>query len=219
MARAFRREGAHLVAHLDEIERSIVGELLGDVAALLDDGAAPQAGTGGGTGGGTDDDAVLRDLAADLAGPQAPGAPTDPALHPLLPDAAPDDPQVQSEFRRFTEAGLRRTKRRHLRLAAGSLQGAPGPLRLDDDQAQAWMRALTDVRLVLGERLQLRTDADAEALEDELDHLAAGDVRSQQAALYDFLTWLQETLAGALLAEMDPAGREGADDHGPGEGA
>ena len=63
------------------------------------------------------------------------------------------------------------------------------------------MVALTDVRLVLGERLGLRTDEDAEALapsgSTEADAGRPG--RGYWRRYYDFLTWLQESLTQALM--------------------
>lgn len=72
-------------------------------------------------------------------------------------------------------------------------------VRLDEEQAQAVAIALTDVRLVVGERLGLRTDADADRLEGAL---ASGSLDGEGAwlvAVYDFLTWLQESLTMAML--------------------
>ena len=62
------------------------------------------------------------------------------------------------------------------------------------------MVALTDVRLVLGERLGLRRTTTLELLEEQAR--AAGRGRPGRLCLapyYDFLTWLQETLAQALM--------------------
>jgi Domain of unknown function (DUF2017). len=70
-------------------------------------------------------------------------------------------------------------------------------VRLDDGTLAAWLTALTDVRLVLGERLGLRSDADAEELQAALDDADDSDPRAWLAAVYDFLTWLQETLVHA----------------------
>ena len=58
--------------------------------------------------------------------------------------------------------------------------------------------ALTDVRLVLGERLGLRTDEDLDELEAQVASLDDDDPAVYALAVYDFLTWLQETLAHAL---------------------
>ena len=72
-------------------------------------------------------------------------------------------------------------------------------MRLDESTARAFVTALTDVRLVLGERLQLRTDEDLDLVEDLAASLDPEDPLVHVLALYDFLTWLQETLATALL--------------------
>ena len=60
--------------------------------------------------------------------------------------------------------------------------------------------ALTDVRLLLGERLGLRTDEDAEALAVRLEQGDDDDPATVLAAYYDFMTWLQESLTQALMA-------------------
>ena len=105
-----------------------------------------------------------------------------------------------------------------IRAAVAALeQAAPPKLSLDAGAARALSMALTDVRLILGERLGLRTDEDAERLHAELAaalerEAAASDggpsdsaegaddpVLLQQMAYYDFLTWLQESLSLGLL--------------------
>ena len=59
--------------------------------------------------------------------------------------------------------------------------------------------ALTDVRLVLGERMGLRTDDDVAVLEAVAEDLDPDDPLGYALAVYDFLTWLQETLSSAML--------------------
>ena len=61
--------------------------------------------------------------------------------------------------------------------------------------------ALTDVRLVMGERLGLRTDDDAERLERVADELPEDDPAAFAVMLYDFLTWLQESLSRTLAGD------------------
>ena len=61
------------------------------------------------------------------------------------------------------------------------------------------LAALTDVRLVLGERMGLRTDEDVDVLEAAAQDLDPDDPLAYALAVYDFLTWLQETLASAML--------------------
>lgn len=226
MARGFRRTRHGLRAKLDDQERSVLAHLFVDVYELLDDGAP------------ADPDP----LAAMIGIGTSVDLPDDPALARLLPDAHADDPAASSEFRRYTEQGLRERKRQCLETARLTL-GRSGSLTLDDAEAQAWLVALTDVRLVLAERMGLRTEDDHAVLlrrlgipldeldvddvdeavgaaepaqpaperepasddgrdddgrdEDELDDVG----RAQLAAmlsLYDFLTWLQETLVQAV---------------------
>ena len=54
------------------------------------------------------------------------------------------------------------------------------------------------MRLVLGERLGLQRDDDFELLEEQVSGLPRDDPAVYALAVYDFLTWLQETLAHAL---------------------
>lgn len=131
--------------------------------------------------------------------------PPDPALERLLPTAHRDDPALAAEFRRLTEHGLRERKTANLATAIAALlapdRGRGGDkVRLDQAQAQAMVVALTDVRLLLGERLGLRTDDDADALQDRLEAASEDDPQLYLAAYYDFMTWLQESLTQALMS-------------------
>ena len=69
----------------------------------------------------------------------------------------------------------------------------------DEASARALLTALTDVRLVLGERMGLRTDEDLVALEAAAGGLDPDDPLGYALAVYDFLTWFQEILASAML--------------------
>jgi hypothetical protein len=107
---------------------------------------------------------------------------------------------LAAEFRRLTEYGLRERKATNLVTAISALQDSDGDkVRLDQEQAQAMVVALTDVRLLLGERLGLRTDEDADALQGRLEAASQDDPQLYLAAYYDFLTWLQESLIQALM--------------------
>jgi Domain of unknown function (DUF2017) len=147
VARGFRRTRHGLRARLDAQERGVLAHLFVDVYELLDDGAA------------ADPDP----LAAMIGIGTSVDLPDDPALARLLPDAHADDPEASSEFRRYTERGLRDRKRQCLETARLTL-GRDGALVLDDAEGQAWLVALTDVRLVLAERMGLRTEDDHEIL-------------------------------------------------------
>ena len=195
MARAFKRKGDRFVAHLDDGEREVVVSLLEQTQAFLEPAHREPTGN------------AFDDLVATI-GVSQPGdsvddplAPRDPALERMLPIAHRGDPAMAAEFRRLTEQGLRERKTANLAAAIEALEGADGDkVRMSLEQAQATVVALTDVRLLLGERLGLRTDEDAELLQDRLEAASEDDPELFLAAYYDFMTWLQESLTQALMA-------------------
>ncbi|TWE12205.1 DUF2017 domain-containing protein [Rudaeicoccus suwonensis] len=193
MATAFTRKGSRVSCTMESDERMLVRELLSQTRQLLE----PEGDLTGDP---------VEDLMASIGKRADPAelADRDPALARLLPDGHRDDPEVAAEFRSLTEHGLRQRKSANLSTAIAAIDGQSGGDRLDLDlgQAQALLIALTDVRLALGERLGLRTDRDSEALQDELARAGserASDPRVMTALYYDFLSWLQESLAGVLL--------------------
>jgi hypothetical protein len=192
MATAFRRKGSRIVARLDTGERAIVRELLDQTRQLL----APQGASTGDP---------IEDLLAGLGSGPGPQelADRDPALARLLPDGHRGDPEVAAEYRALTEHGLRQRKVATLSTAIEALDqpAARDKLELDVGQAQALLIGLADVRLALGERLELRSDEDSERLQQELAEAAEEDSQDPRFIMglyYDFLTWMQESLAGAL---------------------
>jgi len=195
VARAFKRKGDRFVAQLDEVEREVVLSLLEQTEEFL----APEHREPTGD--------TFDDLVATLgvsrpadSGPADQQLPRDPALERLLPSAHRSDPAMADEFRRLTERGLRERKAANLATAIVALRAADGDkVRLDHEQAQATVVALTDVRLLLGERLGLRTDEDADDLQDRLEAASEDDPELHLAAYYDFMTWLQESLTQALM--------------------
>ncbi len=90
--------------------------------------------------------------------------PQDPALHRLLPDAS-RDPELAAELRRYTEGELRITKVAKLRRLRVAIEQAEPDLVVVPSEAADVAAALTDVRLVLGSRLGLETDEQAEDLD------------------------------------------------------
>ena len=195
MAKAFKRKGARFVAQLDADEREVVVGLMEQTHELL--APVPRDPTGD----------PFEDLVSRLGmprlkdlGDEVSQAPRDPALERLLPSAHRQDPELAAEFRRLTEYGLRERKAANLATAISALQDADGDkIRLDQEQAQAMVVALTDVRLLLGERLGLRTDEDADELQDRFEAASQDDPQLYLAAYYDFLTWLQESLIQSLM--------------------
>jgi len=196
VAKAFKRKGDRFVARLDSLEREVVAGLLEQTRDFL--APAPRAETGD----------PFDDLVASMEVPSFQDAtdprlegPRDPALERLLPPAHREDEAVAAEFRRLTEQGLRERKTANLTTAVDALRDADGDkVVLSGAQAQALVVALTDVRLLLGERLGLRTDDDAEELAQRLDDADQDDPAMLLAAYYDFMTWLQESLTQSLMS-------------------
>ena len=208
--RAFRREGDELVAEVDAGEREVLATVVADVAELL--------------GGGRLEDRVAAEPDEDR-GPalrlrlEALPTPDDPAVHRLLPDASRDDPAVSAEFRRLTEDDLRRQKTDRLAelfallVADTADDSAPGAvtLRVPAARGGALAATLTDIRLVLGDRLGITDEEAAERLEHELaqdpapdDH--AGQARQYLGSVYLALGWWQETLVAGLVAGLREGG-------------
>jgi uncharacterized protein DUF2017 len=161
-------------------EHRVLQHVLGEMLELLlDDGSA---------------DAVEDDPLARAVGiGTATEAPADPALARLFPDGYVDDPEASADFRRYTEPGLRSAKVTSLETALETLGEEPHKVVLSPEQAQAWLSALNDTRLVLGQRLKVTEDLEAmvESLQDD-------DPRLALLWVYDRLTYLQESLVQAL---------------------
>lgn len=196
------QEGPAYVAGLDAAGRAVLLDVVDDVLRLLD-------GDGARTGQGPDHPLDRVRLNAPPVEP-----PVDPALRRLLPDASRDE-ALAAELRRLTEPEVRDAKVSNLaRLRAAVQDARPNVVVLPSEAAQV-AAALTDLRLVVSERLGVRTDADAEAvyrlaaedLVDEDDAPAAD--RRFLAAVYAVLTLMQESLVGLLLEELPEAEGEG----------
>jgi Domain of unknown function (DUF2017) len=201
-----RARGGRVKVRLGEPDRAVIAGLLEAVSGMLDpeepdaddtrpDGDVPAGPEADGTGAAADEASLFAELEADLTVPP----PADPAVARLLPDASREDPELAQSFRRLTEHELRHRKRTALELAASALR-RPGSVVLDGSEAQALLKGLTDVRLVLAERLGIQTDEDAEFLHAALA-AGAGDgdeAWSQAAGLYDVVTFLQEDLVHTL---------------------
>jgi hypothetical protein len=112
--------------------------------------------------------------------------PTDPISSRLFPDAYPDDPDASMEFRRFTERSLRETSVTRAKRVLDDLEGRT-ELTLNPDQWQQWVGFLNSLRLALGTRLEI----DQESWNEERSE---SDPLYQLYELYNWLTWMQETL-------------------------
>ncbi|MET0448570.1 MAG: DUF2017 domain-containing protein [Aeromicrobium sp.] len=187
-----RRRGG-LTATFEIGEAHLLANLSGQVVELLRDRNGA-------------DESDIDPLAAQLGmgGPSLP--PEDPVLQRLLPDAYRSDPEDAGEFRRFTERSLTSAKVLNAETLIGSLvdggltfgeipteDGDPVEVELDDDKVQAWLRALTDVRLSLAVRLGIETDEDAMLVAQSDDEAVAA-----MSDIFEWLGYVQETLIAAL---------------------
>jgi hypothetical protein len=194
MGEPFRATRRGLEIRLSDDERELLANLFAQLDELLDDGRPV-----------SDDPfeelAALSGLAGLGEGGEAPETPDDPALARLLPDANRDDAEAAAEFRRLTEPGLRARKRAGARLAVEVLRREGTPT-LGDDETQTLLKALTDLRLVLGERLGLKTDEDAARLGAQLAYgIEPYAGWHALAATYELLQYLQESLVQTLMSK------------------
>jgi hypothetical protein len=116
----------------------------------------------------------------------------DPVLARLFPDGHRGDPRLAADYRELTESSLRSGKADDLATVRATLPGAGGEVRLDHEQAGAWLRATNDLRLALGTRLEITEDTEPP---DDIT-----DDASHQLAVYYWLTALQGSLVDAMAA-------------------
>jgi Domain of unknown function (DUF2017) len=213
----FRGAGRGATARFAAGEAAIIRSLVSQVAELVGGGAElAETGSGDASPGdsarpgladeapGADRDGADRDgpagdraaaddLAAQLGLTDDSELPADPILARLLPDAYADDPQASGEFRRYTELSLRSGKVAAAQTVLATLPAHGGRVRLSEPEAQAWLRALNDVRLSLGVILSVTDD-----FEDQLAGMPEDDPRAAYVGVYQWLAALQDSLVGAL---------------------
>jgi len=119
--------------------------------------------------------------------------PEDAVLARLFPDGYQEDDPAATEFRRYTESSLRDGKREAAQTMLKALTDEGGKIVLDEQEGRAWLRAINDLRLALGTRLEI-TEESYERFE-ELDW---SDPKFGMFAAYDWLTMLQDSLVRAM---------------------
>ena len=127
----------------------------------------------------------LREVLVDRATAIEPGE--DEAVDRLFPEAYPDDEERQAEFRLLAHDHLLES---HLG-ALAVLEETVDAERLDEDQLLGWMRALNQIRLVIGVNLGVTEERDE--WPESLD-----DPRAPGFAIYQYLTYLQGDIIDAL---------------------
>lgn len=159
-----------------------------------------------------------------LGGSELP--PEDPVLRRLLPSAYRDE-RSASEFRRYTEHGMREKKRAHAMQIYESLTPTDddwnGDQPIDrgsievsfsESDAMAWLGALNDLRLALAVRLGVSKEFDPEASSQKTDTadseihkkyelMTDSDPMKPVYAVYSWLGWLQQSLLDLLVSGGD----------------
>jgi hypothetical protein len=114
--------------------------------------------------------------------------PDDPSLERLSPPAY-EDKRADREYKKLMGDELLSGRRRALDV----LEATAGQEQLSAEEAESWLTALNDLRLVLGTRLDVQEDT----FDDGLD---MRDPRAPELAVYSYLTWLQDALVSAVSA-------------------
>jgi uncharacterized protein DUF2017 len=140
----------------------------------------------------------LREFLKDLAGQfrellGSEQAADDAAVARLAPTAYPDDPMRNLEF----DDAMGRSLAQGRLHALDVVEQTADAKHLTDEEAEAWMRALNDARLVFGTRLEIVEEHDVEALTKDPE-------KAETLAVYVALTELVGMLVEAL---GEPAGR------------
>lgn len=131
---------------------------------------------------------LLQQLAAEMRTLLEADVPrADPVVRRLFPDAY-DDAREARSFHDLVAAELRDTKTTALREVTQTLSG-DGELaaELTADQADAWLKWLTDVRLAIGTRL----DVDEQAMAADVD---PDSTDAAALSVLHWLGWIQESI-------------------------
>lgn len=195
MIERFMRVARGYASSPDASVRLMVARAVEDLGDILNRPleAVPDAGS---------DDAVLAALDFDIADTQE-DAGDDPALARLLPAMSLEDADLAEELRLDTQRRIRNAKARQLRLLHDILLSDDDRVLVPDGSEHEVLSALTDVRLLIAERLQIRDADDIDRLRDA--HEAGDRATTVLAEVYAFLTWWQDSLLQAMgAAEPSP---------------
>lgn len=157
------------------------------------------AGLGGGDGVRivleTEEAMLLSELADQVDSVLLLGEADDPALGRLLPNAYPDDRDAAHDFTRYTRDSLVDGKRQAAqRVRDATAVEEPGgvvQIELDQSEAWGWLTFLTDLRLILAERVGIVEEDEAGSDESRDDYLRAA---------YEWAGFVQ----GSMLEVLDP---------------
>jgi len=113
--------------------------------------------------------------------------PADPSLRRLFPPAYPVHPENEKEYRELVGEDLLDGHVAALQL----LEETADAEHLDEEQLLAWMRALNQLRLVVGTRLDVDDESSGELPDPD-------DPDAEVRGVFLYLGWLQEQVVAAL---------------------
>ncbi|WP_139415801.1 DUF2017 family protein [Agromyces laixinhei] len=138
---------------------------------------------------------LLSELADQVDSVLLLGEADDPALGRLLPDAYTDDRDAAHDYTRYTRDSLvdgkRQAAQRVRDATAVDEHGGAVQIELDQSEAWGWLTFLTDLRLILAERVGIVDEDEEEADETRDDYLRAA---------YEWAGFVQ----GSMLEVLDP---------------
>lgn len=174
--KGWRRRRGHLVADFQQPEAALLRSMVSQLREML------------GARAGEHPRDELAELTGITTGPTTP--PADRMLARLLPDFHRDDEGLSGGMRSLHEPELLAAKNSTAGVVLDTCPPDGGTVRLSDEQAQAWLSTLNDVRLALGTVLEVDDDMP--------DQLPPEDPRAAHLPVYHWLTWVQESLIRAL---------------------
>lgn len=177
--RPWHRTGDEVVTTLERSEAQLLRAMVDQIRDILAARTAQQP---------ADELAAITGI---RSGPSTP--PGDRVLARLLPDFSREDTILSGGMRSLHEPDLIDAKDGVAAVLLGSCPQNGGTIRLNQEQAAAWLSALNDVRLALGTVLNVT--------EDMPDELPDTDPMAPHLGVYHWLTYVQETLVLAVSGE------------------
>ncbi len=154
---------------------------------------------------------ALASLAGQIESLLSESDPGSPGLTRLFPVAYSDDVSAAAEFARYTRPELQ-TRKVDAAVAVREAVESAGALGIDDpryahnieiapDALLPWLTFLTDLRLVLADSIGVADDGSIpDAAAPASEELA--QLRQLQQGVYDWAAFLQDSLIGAVEAEL-----------------
>ncbi len=127
----------------------------------------------------------------------------DPSLTRLFPTAYANDPELDAGYQALVRDELLEKRYASLDVLESTLATTDRGGELNGDQLNAWMRAVNDLRLVLGTRLDVS--------EDDLEAVDPADPDAPAWAVYQYLAMLLSFIVDALAEDLP----EGDDSSAP----